>query len=89
MKFAELFNPATTAIILIELQNDFCAKGGKLHENLRPDLEGTRMLENISALLARARDAGCLIVHTPYEYNPLYRDASETFGVLSSIGLSK
>ena len=47
------------------------------------------MLENISALLARARDAGCLIVHTPYEYNPLYRDASETFGVLSSIGLSK
>ena len=38
------------------------------------------------ALLRRARDAGCHVVHTPYSYNRFYRDASETFGVLSACG---
>ncbi|WP_262490664.1 hypothetical protein [Hymenobacter amundsenii] len=37
-------NPNTTAIVLIEFQNDFTSPGGSLHEAVRPVMEQTNML---------------------------------------------
>ena len=39
-------NPSKTAVLFIELQNEFATKGGKLHESVREVMEKTNMLEN-------------------------------------------
>jgi nicotinamidase-related amidase len=38
--------PKTTAIVLIEYQNDFTTTGGTLHDAVKPVMESTKMLEN-------------------------------------------
>ena len=37
-------DPRKTAVLYIELQNEFATKGGKLHESVREVMEKTNML---------------------------------------------
>jgi nicotinamidase-related amidase len=58
------FEPSTTALLLIDWQVDFCGTGGYV-DAMGYDLKLTRTpLEPTSRVLARARQAGFLIVHT-------------------------
>jgi nicotinamidase-related amidase len=57
-------NPAKTALILVDMQNDFVKEGGSL---VVPDAEGT--IAAIQSLLARARDAGMRVVFTQDTHN--------------------
>jgi nicotinamidase-related amidase len=58
------FESATTALILIDWQVDFCGPGGYV-DRMGYDLNLTRAgLGPTAAVLAAARDAGLLIVHT-------------------------
>ncbi len=52
-------NPAKTALIAVDMQNDFVKEGGSL---LVPDAEGT--IPNIQSLLERARQSGMKVVFT-------------------------
>jgi ureidoacrylate peracid hydrolase len=65
-------NPSETALIVIDVQNDFCAKGGyfdKTGADLAPiDPAVDRMSEVVSA----ARDAGVTVIFVRSHYDPVY-----------------
>ena len=57
-------DPATTALIVIDMQRDFCSPGGYAHQ---AGLDITRMqavVAQVKALLAAARGAGLHVIHT-------------------------
>ncbi|WP_027094451.1 cysteine hydrolase family protein [Cohnella thermotolerans] len=58
------FEASRTALIVIDMQNDFCSPGG-FGERLGNDISPTRaIIPVISGLLDAAREAGLLVVHT-------------------------
>lgn len=69
----EKLDPAHTAIIVIDMQNDFCADGGYIHENLKVDMSGNGPLSGrIMELVAAARDTGAMVVWIKANYEPRY-----------------
>lgn len=78
--------PATTALLLIEFQNEFVSEGGVLHEAVRPVMEATGMLDNTRALVASAREAGVTIVHAPISFAPGYHEITRhPYGILKGV----
>ncbi|MCL9760112.1 cysteine hydrolase [Frankia sp. AiPa1] len=58
------FDPATTALVLIDMQRDFLEPGG-FGESLGNDVSQLRgTIEPLRAVLAAARSAGLTIIHT-------------------------
>jgi ureidoacrylate peracid hydrolase len=64
------FNPAKTAVIVVDLQNDFGSKGG-LFDRLGLDLAGVQKAAATTAgVLASARKAGIKIVYLKMGFRP-------------------
>mmetsp|Transcript_10667 Transcript_10667/g.27140 ORF Transcript_10667/g.27140 Transcript_10667/m.27140 type:complete len:239 (-) Transcript_10667:120-836(-) len=61
-------DPTTTAVVLIEFQNEFTADGGKLHDAVKETMDATEMLTKAAKVAAAARKAGCTIVHAPIAF---------------------
>jgi nicotinamidase-related amidase len=79
-------DPKTTAVILIEFQNDFAAEGGALHGAVQDVMESTGMLERTRRLVEAARAAGATIVHAPISYVAGYHElALYPYGILKDI----
>lgn len=51
-------DPAKTAVVLIEYQNDFTSEGGVLHDAVREVMDKTDMLANTKRVVEAARAAG-------------------------------
>jgi predicted dienelactone hydrolase len=66
-------NPAETAVVFIEYQNEFTTPGGKMHEAVQECMEKTNMLENSVKLATEARAAGCTVIHCPINFEPVRR----------------
>ena len=67
-------NPRTTALVLIEYQNDFTTPRGKLHEAVKAVMESTNMLENTVEMVDEARKAGATIPHRAVKDGDRSRD---------------
>src|SRR3569833_2081653 len=79
-------NPKTTALVLIEYQNDFTTEGGTLHGAVKPVMDSTRMLPNSIATAKTARERGVQIVHVPISFSSDYRElAPEPYGILKGV----
>lgn len=79
-------NPEQTAVVLVELQNDFVSEGGKLTPLLKPGLEEYRVIENLNHLIQSARARGMLIVHTPIQFSPDYREMGRRpYGIMQVV----
>jgi ureidoacrylate peracid hydrolase len=75
--------PRTTALVLIEYQNDFATPGGKLHDAVKPVMASTNMLQNTIETVNEARKAGATIVHVPISFAADFREISSTpYGIL-------
>jgi nicotinamidase-related amidase len=59
----ELLPPATTALLLIDVQNDFCSDGGHYHRYGKDLSMIQAMLPTLQRFLAEARERGIFVVH--------------------------
>jgi ureidoacrylate peracid hydrolase len=79
-------NPKTTALVLIEYQNDFTTEGGTLHGAVKPVMDSTNMLANTVETVAAARNLGVQIVFVPITFSPDYHELSpEPYGILKGV----
>jgi nicotinamidase-related amidase len=80
------FDPATTAVVLIEYQNDFTSEGGVLHGAVQAVMDKTGMLANTGRVVAAARAAGVTIVHAPISFATGYNEiTSHPYGILKGV----
>lgn len=79
-------DPRTTALVLIEYQNDFTSDGGALHGAVADVMGSTGMLDNTVRLVAAARAAGATIMHAPITFAAGYHEISaHPYGILKGV----
>jgi ureidoacrylate peracid hydrolase len=82
--------PQSTALILIEYQNDFTSEGGVLHEAVKPVMQSTGMLGHTVATARRARELGATIIFSPITFTPDYHELNpKPYGILKGVVDSK
>jgi len=83
-------NPATTALVMIEFQNDFTSEGGTLHGAVAGVMESTGMLDKAVAVAQATRDAGATVIHSPITFQPGYYEITQhPYGILAGVVDSK
>jgi nicotinamidase-related amidase len=79
-------NPETTAIVLIEFQNDFTSPGGVFHDAVKDVMAKTGMLANTVAVVKAAREAGVAVMHTPITFAEGYGELTgHPYGILKGV----
>jgi nicotinamidase-related amidase len=79
-------DPAKTAVVLIEYQNDFTTEGGVLHGAVAPVMDKTGMLANTRRVAEAARSAGAAIMHAPITFAAGYNEISaHPYGILKGV----
>jgi nicotinamidase-related amidase len=63
---AETYSTGDTALLLVDLLNDFLDEKGKLAERIGPMLEKTSLKVNLTRLIAGARAKGVKIFYVPH-----------------------
>jgi ureidoacrylate peracid hydrolase len=83
-------DPKTTAVVLIEYQNDFTTEGGTLHGAVKSVMESSNMLANTVELVAKVRKIGATIVFIPISFTDDYHElCSQPYGILKGVVDSK
>jgi nicotinamidase-related amidase len=83
-------DPTSTAVVLIEFQNDFTSDGGALHGAVQDVMDSTNMLENTKRVVEQARQAGATIIHAPIRFADGYHEITEhPYGILAGVVDSK
>jgi nicotinamidase-related amidase len=79
-------DPSTTAVVLIEYQNDFTSEGGVLHGAVGGVMDKTGMLENTKRVVNAARAAGATVMHAPITFADGYNElSSHPYGILKGV----
>ena len=79
-------DPKTTAVVLIEYQNDFTTEGGVLHAAVSPVMDSTGMMANTQQVAKAARAAGATVMHAPIAFAPGYNELSaHPYGILKGV----
>jgi nicotinamidase-related amidase len=79
-------DPATTAVVLIEYQNEFTSDGGALHGAVAEVMDKTNMLANTAQVVEAARAAGATIMHAPITFAAGYNELSRhPYGILKGV----
>ncbi|APR76692.1 Isochorismatase [Minicystis rosea] len=79
-------DPTTSAILLIEYQNEFTSKGGVLHDAVAGVMAETNMLANTVAVVNAARKRGVTIMHAPITFVEGYGELSaHPYGILKGV----
>ena len=83
-------DPKTTAVVLIEYQNDFTSEGGTLHGAVKAVMDASNMLANTVETAKQARALGATIVHAPITFADDYRELTPNpYGILKGVVDSK
>ena len=77
---------STTAVVLVEFQNDFTSEGGALHGAVAEVMAATDMLTHAKAAADAARLAGATVIHSPIQFAPGYYEITATpYGILKGV----
>lgn len=72
-EFRDRVDPAHTALLVVDMQNDFCAKGGHVEKVMRRDVTGCEEIAlAIMGLVAAARKTGVPVFWIKAVYDPKY-----------------
>jgi ureidoacrylate peracid hydrolase len=79
-------DPATTAVLLIEFQNEFTSEGGAMYGAVGPVMEKTGTLENTTRVAEAARAAGATVLHAPLAFAPGFTEVTDhPYGILEAV----
>jgi ureidoacrylate peracid hydrolase len=79
-------DPKTTAVVLIEFQNDFTTDGGVLHGAVSEVMDKTDMLANAQQVADAARASGATVMHAPITFAQGYNEISDhPYGILKGV----
>ena len=79
-------DPKTTAVVLIEYQNDFTSDGGALHGAVAETMSATDMLKNTRTVIDAARTAGATVIHAPIQFAAGYHEiTANPYGILAGV----
>ena len=79
-------NPHTTALVLIEFQNDFTTPGGVFHDAVKGVMHSTDMLANTASTVKQARALGVKIIHLPIQFAEGYPELTHRdYGILKGV----
>jgi nicotinamidase-related amidase len=79
-------DPKTTAVVLIEYQNDFTSDGGVLHGAVEGVMSSTDMMANTRQVIDAAHDAGATVMHAPIMFAEGYNEiSSHPYGILKGV----
>ena len=79
-------DPKTTALVLIEYQNDFTSSGGVLHDAVAEVMAKTDMLNRTRAVADAARTAGATVMHAPITFAEGYNEITRhPYGILKGV----
>ncbi|MFV9505907.1 MAG: cysteine hydrolase [Oscillochloridaceae bacterium umkhey_bin13] len=79
-------DPKTTAVVLIEFQNDFTSEGGTLHEAVKGVMAENHTIEHAVELATQARALGATIIHTPITFAEGYPELpTSPYGILKGV----
>lgn len=78
--------PEQTAIVLLELQNDFLSPEGKLYPMVEAVLSRYDVVANLNRMISSGRAAGATIVHTPIRFSADYREMGPApYGIMKVV----
>lgn len=76
----------STALVLVEFQNDFTSEGGALHGAVAEVMKKTDMLTNAASTLEAARAAGATVIHSPIQFAEGYNEiTAHPYGILKGV----
>lgn len=79
-------NPETTALVLIEFQNDFTTPGGTLHDAVKAVMDATDTLAHAVEAADALRQAGGSVLHCPISFAPGYGEiTNHPYGILQGV----
>jgi len=79
-------NPHTTALVLIEYQNDFTTQGGVFHDAVKDVMHTSNMLANTATTVEQARALGVKIIHLPIQFAEGYPElTTRDYGILKGV----
>ncbi|MCH9647996.1 MAG: cysteine hydrolase [Deltaproteobacteria bacterium] len=70
-------NPETTAVIWVDVDNEFLEEKGKLHGAVKEVLEKNRVVANMNELSRRAREAGVQVFFMPIQFSENYKEMGD------------
>lgn len=82
----ELIAPAKTAVIVVDVQNDFCEAEGALGKAGAPTAAAMEMIPNLQRLLAGARAAGAPVIFIQTIHEAATDSAAWTWRMAGSVG---
>lgn len=79
-------DPQSTALVLIEFQNEFTSKGGVLHDAVSAVMAETDMLANAARVVREARRRGVAVMHVPITFADGYGELTKhPYGILKGV----
>ncbi|BBY65811.1 cysteine hydrolase [Mycolicibacterium helvum] len=79
-------DPKSTAVVLIEYQNDFTTYGGVLHDAVSEVMARTGMLAHTRNVVAAARSTGVVVMHAPITFAEGYGEiTNHPYGILKGV----
>lgn len=64
----QILEPKHTALLIVDVQNDFCSEGGFFAKDGSRILGGTELVHKLRSVLQRAREVGVLPVYIQYTH---------------------